>query len=55
MHLSTKFKTSASAKFPFESDDDVVVDVVESSLSESEALELEVQEAVDVLLVSVDF
>lgn len=55
MHRSTKFKTSISVKFPVESDDELVVDVVESSLSESEALELEEHEAVDVLLVSVDF
>lgn len=55
IHLSTKFKTSVSFKFPVESDDVVVVDVVDSSLSESEALELEEHEAVEVLLVSVDF
>lgn len=55
MHLSTRVNTSASAKFPFESEDDVVVEVVDSSLSESDALELELQEAVEVLLVSVDF
>lgn len=55
IHRSTKFNTSVSVKLPVESDDEVVVDVVESSLSESEALEHDEHEAVDVLLVSVDF
>lgn len=55
MQRSTRWTTSDSVRFPLASDEVVDVVVEESSVSESDVLELELVEDVEELLVSVDF